>query len=342
MSKIGLSIIIPLYNAGGWIVPTVSHIVNSLKGTDFDAEIIVIDDGSSDGGAEVARSIKMPRNIALVVVSQENTGRYLARKRGVELASKDNILFIDSRVYIDEGSLSFLASQLHHDADQIWNGHVNIDKLGNIFARFWDAIVKIAWRRYFRKPTTTSYGLKEFDYYPKGTTMIYMTKKKLIASMVNFENTTNDLRFSSDDTLLIRYMAKQQPIHLSPDFSCIYHARSTFKKFLSHTYDRGQFFVDGFFRPGTRFFYPLLAVFIVSVGLVGGLFFWTLYALPVFLGLAVLFVIGLFVGALLFGVIIKDALALGLLGLPFAIVYLAGLWRGLIRKIIKVSRRRTV
>jgi glycosyltransferase involved in cell wall biosynthesis len=268
MKKIGLSVIIPLYNAKEWIVPTITHIVDSLQlANGFNAEIIVIDDGSSDGSGDIARLVKTPDDIPLTVISQKNTGRYLARKRGVESADRDNILFIDSRVFIDENALTFLYKQLHDNADQIWNAHVNIEKKGNVFARFWDAIVYIGWRRYFRDPKTTAYGLKEFDYYPKGTTMIYMPKKRLIASMASFESSTNDIEFSSDDTLLIRYMVERQPIHISPDFSCIYHGRSTFKKFLLHAYDRGQFFVDGFLRPNTRFFVPLI-LFLIATPLV--------------------------------------------------------------------------
>ena len=75
-----------------------------------------------------------------------------------------------------------------------------------------------------------------------------------------FEKNTNDIEFSSDDTLLIRYLAKDKNINLSPEFSCSYNGRSTFKGFLKHAFNRGQFFVDGFLRPGTRFFYPLLLI----------------------------------------------------------------------------------
>ena len=332
MKKIGLSVIIPIYNAKDWIVPTIGHIVEALKETSFNAEIIVIDDGSSDGSAEAARSSKIPKGIDLRVVTQENAGRYLARKHGVELSTKDNILFVDSRVYVDKQSLVFLESKLRKNPDQLWNGHVNIDKKGNIFARFWDAIVCIAWRRYFRRPKTTSYGLKEFDYYPKGTTFFYVPKARLLAAMDHFEKITNDIEHSSDDTLLIRYLIKRQKINLSPDFSCLYHGRSTFKSFLSHAFNRGQFFIDGFFRPGTRFFYPLIAVLITSIAAAASLIIYPLITLGVLGGASVVFILGLFAGALAMGVALRDAASLAILGVPFAIVYMAGLWRGVARK----------
>lgn len=340
MSSVGLSIVIPLYNARDWIAPTIDHIIGSLEGANFDAEIIVIDDGSTDNGAQAARSANVPVTVPLTVVSQKNAGRYLARKHGVELSAKENVLFVDSRVFVDNGSLRFLSAQLVGSSDQIWNGHVTIDKKGNLFARFWDAIVCIAWRRYFRKPATTSYGQKDFDYYPKGTGFFYVPKARLLDAMAYFEKNTNDLRYSSDDTLLIRSLIKYQDIHLSPEFSCLYHGRSNMKGFLKHAYGRGQFFIDGFLRPGTRFFVPLLAVLILSVLIPVAAIVWPGTVLVVVGGLLLLFILGLFFGAVVLGVNAADAGALAVLGVPFGAVYLVGLWRGVVRKYAHKDRER--
>ncbi len=342
MSRINLSIVIPVYNSELWIIPTIEHIVTSLEKSHFNAEIVVVDDGSSDGSSERVESMTMPKSIKLALIKQENTGRYLARKRGVEAAMYDNILFVDSRVYVDSGSLLFLSQQLSSDADQLWNGHVNIDKKGNVFARFWDAIVCIAWRKYFRRPKTTQYGSKDFDYYPKGTGFFYVPKKRLLAAMAYFEKETNDLRFASDDTLLIRYMIERQDIHLSPSFSCLYHGRSTLKTFMFHAYNRGQFFIDGFLRPGNRFFYPLIGILTLSVALLVSVILWPVFILTWMLLGLVSFVTGLFFGALILGVGIYDSVALALLGGPFAVVYLAGLWRGVARKITSTARKTKV
>lgn len=337
-----LAIVIPVYNSAGWIVPTLEHILAALKITHFDAEIIIVDDGSTDESVgEVSDYIKKHKanKPAIHLIQQENSGRYLARKKGVLAAKKDFILFVDSRVFIDKGSLAYLESQLMLDPNQLWNGHVVIDKKGNPFARFWDAIVCIAWRRYFKNPVRTHYGLADFDYYPKGTGFFFVPKQWLIEAMDHFEKNTNDIKFSSDDTLLIRYLVTKSDINLSPEFSCLYHGRSTFKKFLTHAYSRGQFFIDGFLRPGTRFFYPLISVLTLStigiVGIIISLIFWPLITVFCALLAALFGVTVLFVASLILGVVWRDALALALLGIPFALVYLAGLWRGVTRKVIK-------
>lgn len=332
MKKNNLSIIIPVYNSESWIGPTLHHILAALERTQFDAEIIVVDDGSTDLSAAEAKSVTS-KKVPLHVYEQKNAGRYLARKVGVEKSTKENILFIDSRVFIDESSLAYLERELKADADQVWNGHVNVVKKGNIFARFWDAIACIGWRKYFRKPKRTSYGLKDFDYYPKGTGFFYVPKKRLIAAMEYFEKNSSDLEFSSDDTLLIRYIAERENINLSPDFSCSYNGRSTLKGFLKHAYNRGQFFIDGFLRPGTRFFYPLIAVLAFSVLAIVALCIWPLAMIVILAICAILFVLGLFSVSLLLGVGLADAASLAGLGLPFAAVYLLGLWRGFIRRL---------
>lgn len=45
-----------------------------------------------------------------------------------------------------------------------------------MYARFWEAITFVAWRRYFANPRDMSYGIKDFDMYPKGTTCFFVPK----------------------------------------------------------------------------------------------------------------------------------------------------------------------
>lgn len=330
---IGVSVIVPVYNSEEWIEETLNKLFDALEPSSFDAEVIVVNDGSTDKSAERIRAVAAPEGIAIRTIDQSNTGRYLARKAGVQAASKDTILFLDSRVHVEQSALKFLSEQLQGTTDQIWNGHVHVVKKGNPFARFWDAVAFIGWRRYFRHPRTTSYSLKDFDYYPKGTGFFFVPRQVLEEAMKWFEANTNDVEHSSDDTLLIRHMNESHDIHLSPGFACFYHARSTFGGFLKHAYHRGEFFIDGFLRPGTRFYYPLLMVLALSVFAVVALMVFPFKMMVVIAAGVALLALGLFSGAKLLGVPFADALSLGILGVPFTFVYLAGLWTGVWRKI---------
>lgn len=96
-----LSVIIPAYNEEKRIVKTLEEVQTFLK--DFDHEIIVVDDGSSDATASHA-FISYPLNM----------GKGYAIKKGVEQAQGDLILFIDAD---NATPIEELAKFLKIDAD---------------------------------------------------------------------------------------------------------------------------------------------------------------------------------------------------------------------------------
>lgn len=84
-----VSVVLPTYDR--W--PLVGEAVQSVLGQEFqDFELVVVDDGSSDGTADRLRGLD-PR---LRIVRQENAGRSAARNRGIALASSPYVAFLDS------------------------------------------------------------------------------------------------------------------------------------------------------------------------------------------------------------------------------------------------------
>jgi glycosyltransferase involved in cell wall biosynthesis len=332
--RIQLSIIIPVHNEQDWIALSMGRLDAAIRRADFEAEIIVIDDGSSDETLERIRNFKpTSKHLTIEVLSQDHKGRYLARKSGINKAKYSSILFIDSRVFIGEDALVYLGKKLKDDLNQVWNSHVYVAKKGNIFARFWDAIVCIVWRRYFGNPRETTYGLDDFDYFPKGTTMFFVPKKLFKEALADFESHSEAGHTSNDDTVLIRYLASQQPIHISPEFSCLYHGRSTFKKFLNHAHHRGQVFVDGFLKPGNRFFVPLLLFLAGTASIPFLLVLFPMLMVKLLLAGLAGGVCLLFLAAVALKVEWRDALSLAGLSPLFGVVYGAGIWRGVFRKL---------
>jgi glycosyltransferase involved in cell wall biosynthesis len=91
MSKkiIFMSIVIPLYNKARHIYDTIQSV---LEQSHQDFEVIVVDDGSTDGGGEIVSQINDPR---IRLIQQKNGGVSKARNTGIENASHELIAFLD-------------------------------------------------------------------------------------------------------------------------------------------------------------------------------------------------------------------------------------------------------
>ena len=90
-----LSIIIPMYNAEQYIERTIRSII---RNDSPELELIIVDDGSTDNGAEIAKSILNASNHRMThsVISSENQGVSIARNRGISASTGEYILFCDS------------------------------------------------------------------------------------------------------------------------------------------------------------------------------------------------------------------------------------------------------
>ncbi|MEV8596430.1 glycosyltransferase [Streptomyces sp. NPDC052012] len=83
-----VSVLVPAYNEAKCIENT----VRSLMASDHPIEVIVVDDGSSDGTARIVESLRLPN---VRVVRQLNAGKPAALNRGVANARHDIIVMMD-------------------------------------------------------------------------------------------------------------------------------------------------------------------------------------------------------------------------------------------------------
>lgn len=101
-----ISIVMPLFNKAAQVLETIASVVAQ---TVNDWELVVVDDGSSDSGAELVCALGDPR---IRVVRQSNAGVSAARNRGIELASVDLIAFLDADdLWLPEFLATILALQ---------------------------------------------------------------------------------------------------------------------------------------------------------------------------------------------------------------------------------------
>ncbi|MBQ6432112.1 MAG: glycosyltransferase [Oscillospiraceae bacterium] len=111
-----ISVIIPVYNPGKYLQPCLSSIVNQ---TYKNLEIILIDDGSTDGSAALCDDYAA-KDKRIKCIHQKNSGVSAARNRGLAEATGDFYSFPDSDDYLELDSYEYLLELVNeHQCDAI-------------------------------------------------------------------------------------------------------------------------------------------------------------------------------------------------------------------------------
>lgn len=139
-----LSIIVPIYN----VAPYLRKCVDSLLTQDVsDYEIILVDDGSTDGSGAIADEIvrevmelatnsqsPIANHPTLSVIHQENAGLSAARNAGIAKAKGEYIWFVDSDDYVEPNVLGILMEQIERDKlDVLRFRYQNVREIGEVF-----------------------------------------------------------------------------------------------------------------------------------------------------------------------------------------------------------------
>lgn len=93
-----ISVIIPVYNCRNWIKRCLDSV---LTQTYQNLEIVVIDDGSDDGSAEMIKQF-VQKDSRIRYFFQENQGEASARNQGIRRASGSIVAFVDADDYIEK------------------------------------------------------------------------------------------------------------------------------------------------------------------------------------------------------------------------------------------------
>nr|WP_246560655.1 glycosyltransferase family 2 protein [Geobacter grbiciae] len=114
-----LSIVIPIYNEEENIPPLHGRVTEALAGTGIDYELILVDDGSSDGSFECLRDIANSDSRVKVVRFRRNFGQTAAMAAGFDAASGEVIVPMDGDLQNDPADIPMLLAKIAEGYDVV-------------------------------------------------------------------------------------------------------------------------------------------------------------------------------------------------------------------------------
>jgi len=90
------SIVIPAYNEGERLAPTLEKVLAYVRQQGWDAEVVVVNDGSRDNTAEIVREFASKDSLVRLVENPGNRGKGYAVRNGMLSARGDIIVFSDA------------------------------------------------------------------------------------------------------------------------------------------------------------------------------------------------------------------------------------------------------
>lgn len=121
-SEVAASVVVPTYNRRDFLRRCLlSLFAQTAPAAAY--EVVVVDDGSTDGTAALVEELKKQARCRLAYLYQPNSGRARARNAGIRAASGRLIIFLDSDMVVDEG---FIAAHIdcHRSPGLIVHGQV--------------------------------------------------------------------------------------------------------------------------------------------------------------------------------------------------------------------------
>jgi glycosyltransferase involved in cell wall biosynthesis len=185
MENLLISVIIPMYNAEKTILKCLESVVYQLPVDEF--EVVIVDDGSTDSGAEIVKSYIEKNEFDINLIQQENKGVSTARNRAIKAAKYDLIALIDSDdIWLPNKLKHQLEIMKMYDLDFIGTLHNNIN-LGFPY-KVHDNIIKVSFHKLLIKMAPS--------------TITSLFKKSLIEKAGYYDE---NQRYTEDGNLWLRF-----------------------------------------------------------------------------------------------------------------------------------------
>jgi glycosyltransferase involved in cell wall biosynthesis len=115
-----ISVVVPIYNVERYLADCLDSV---LAQTVDDLEVVMVDDGSTDGSAAIARAYA-ERDRRFRLLSQPNAGLSAARNTGIEAATGEYLAFLDSDDLLPPDAYGHLLGALAETGSDFASGNV--------------------------------------------------------------------------------------------------------------------------------------------------------------------------------------------------------------------------
>ena len=99
-----LSFLVPAYNEA----PTIVDVLEAVWAIGFDSQIVVVDDGSTDGTADLAETWGVGKEADVVVLRQANRGKGAAIRAGIPHVDGEIVVIQDADLEYDPADVPAL------------------------------------------------------------------------------------------------------------------------------------------------------------------------------------------------------------------------------------------
>lgn len=213
-----VSVTVPVYNTSRYLDICVTSLVNQ---TLRDIEIILVDDGSTDGSGEMCNlwSQKDPR---IKVIHQKNGGTWQARQTGLNNASGEYLIVCDSDDWVETTAYEKAYNKAkEHDADLVFFGYN---------AEYPDGTSHICIRNFsdLNNIELTREEIMRYSYYHTWDKLIRRTL--FIDNAINYEPGIN----MGEDHLILQKILFIRPLKIKSIPEALYHYRINSGGYTTH------------------------------------------------------------------------------------------------------------
>ncbi|MFW6731235.1 MAG: glycosyltransferase family 2 protein [Synechococcus sp.] len=114
-----LSVVIPLFNEQESVTPLVSQLLASLRPLQEPFELVLVDDGSSDGTAKALEELSQRTPELVAVLLRRNYGQTAAMAAGFDASSGEEIVTLDGDLQNDPADIPLMVHKLREGYDLV-------------------------------------------------------------------------------------------------------------------------------------------------------------------------------------------------------------------------------